>query len=157
MGLGDGSPIDSEAIEEGVEQMRQQLGRGVVKVRFRYQRGHPFTRRKGEDLRAARATVAPGIHERGGYVDIQWWENGDYKYHYREDGLEFRFGREAANEGTSKPVHHFHPPRNLDAHKQSCIGIEQPPKLVTIAVVKTWWTAVENGDEGLVNAQNGLP
>ena len=157
MGLGNGSPIDSEAIDESVEQMRHQLGKGVVNVRFRYQNGHPFTQRDGEDLRAARVTVTPGIHERGGYFDIQWWENGDYKYHYREEALEFRFGREAANESTDKPAHHFHPPSNLDAHNQSCIWIEQPPKLVTIAVLKTWWTAVENGDVSLVNAQNGLP
>jgi hypothetical protein len=157
MGLGNGSPIDSEAIDESVEQMRQQLDKGVVNVRFRYQKVPPFTQRGGEDIRAVRVTVTPGIHEQGGYFDIQWWENGDYKYHYREEGLEFRFGRETANESTSKPVHHFHPPSNLDAHDQSCIGVEQPPKLVTIAVLKTWWTAVENGDESLVNAQNGLP
>jgi len=157
MGMGNGSPIDSEAIDESVDQMCQQLGNGVVTVRFRYQKGHPFTQRDGEDLRAARVTVTPGIHGRGGYFDIQWWENGDYKYHYREDGLEFRFGREAANETTKKPVRHFHPPSNLDAHTQSSIGIEQPPTLVTIAVLKTWWTAVQNGDESLVNAQNGLP
>jgi len=152
-----GSLIDSEAIDESVEQMRQQLGKGVVNVRFRYRNGHPFTQRNGEDIRAARVTITPGIHRRGGYFDIQWWENGDYKYHYREEGLEFRFGREAANETTNKPVRHFHPPGNLDAHKQSCIGIDQPPKLVTIAVLKTWWIAVENGDGALVNAQNGLP
>ena len=157
MGMGNGSPVDSEAIDESVEQMRQQLGKGVVKVRFRYRKGHPFTQRNGKDIRAARVTVTPGIHRRGGYFDIQWWENGDYKYHYREEGLEFRFGREAANETTSKPVRHFHPPRNLDAHTQSCIGVEQPPKLVTIAVLKTWWTAVKTGDENVVNAQNGLP
>jgi len=157
MGMGNGSPIDSEAIDESVEQMRQQLGSGVVEVRFRYRNGHPFTTRNGEDVRAARVTVTPGIHERGGYFDIQWWENGDYKYHYREDGLEFRFGREAANEPTDTPKRHFHPPGNLDAHEQSCIGVDHPPKLVTIAVLKTWWTAVENGDENLVNEQNGLP
>jgi hypothetical protein len=157
MGMGNGSPIDSEAIDESVEQMRQQLETGIVKVRFRYRRDQPFERREGEDIRAARVTVTPGIHERGGYFDIQWWENGDYKYHYREEGLEFRFGHEASNETTTKPVRHFHPPNDLDAHNQSCIGVAQPPKLVTIAVLKTWWIAVENGDERLVNAQNGLP
>ena len=157
MGLGNGSPIDSEAIDESVKQMRHQLDNGVVNVQFRYQRGHPFKNRNGDDVRTARVTVRPGIHTRGGYFDVQWWENGDYKYHYREDGLEFRFGREAVNETTNKPVHHFHTPGDLDAHQQSCIGVEQPPKLVTIAVLKTWWTVVENGTENLVNAQNGLP
>jgi hypothetical protein len=157
MGLGNGSPIDSDAIDESVEQIRRQLGDGVVDVRFQYRKGQRFTQRDGTAIRAARVTVTPGIHERGGYFDIQWWTNGDYKYHYREDGLEFRFGREAANEATETPVRHFHPPRDLDAHRQSRIGIEQPPELVTIAVLKTWWTAVENGDESLVNAQDGLP
>lgn len=157
MGLGNGAPIDSEAIAESVEQLRQQLDTGVVNVQFQYQNSQPFKQRDGSDYRAARVTVTPGIHTRGGYFDIQWWENGDYKYHYREDGLEFRFGREATKESTNKPVRHFHPPSNLDAHTQSCIGVEQPPKLVTIAVLKTWWTAVENGDETLVNAQHGLP
>jgi len=157
MGMGNGSPIDSEAIDESVEQIRRQLDTGVVNVRFQYRKGSPFTQRNGEDIRAARVTATPGIHERGGYFDIQWWENGDYKYHYREEGLEFRFGREAANETTNKPVRHFHPPNNLDAHTQSCIGIDQPPKLVTIAVLKTWWTAVENSDVNLVNSQKGLP
>lgn len=157
MGMGNGSPIDSGAINESVEQMRRQLHKGVVNVRFQYQKGQSFKQREGGDHRAARVTVTPGIHRRGGYFDIQWWENGDYKYHYREEGLEFRFGREAANETTNEPVRHFHPPSNLDAHKQSCIGVVQPPKLVTIAVLKTWWTAAENGDESLVNAQNGLP
>ncbi|RNJ22069.1 hypothetical protein Nmn1133_14105 [Halosegnis longus] len=155
--MGNGSPIDSEAIDESVEQMRRQLDNGIVDVQFQYQRGHSFTQRDGEDIRAARVTVTPGIHGQGGYFDIQWWENEDYKYHYREEGLEFRFGREAANETTHKPVRHFHPPNNLNAHKQSCIGIDQPPTLVTIAVLKTWWTAVEKGNEDLVNAQNGLP
>ncbi|QLD87054.1 hypothetical protein HWV23_15425 [Natronomonas halophila] len=155
--MGNGSPIDSAAIDESVEQMRKQLDNGVVNVQFRYQKGQPFKQRDGKDHRAARVTVTPGIHEQGGYFDMQWWANGDYKYHYREEGLEFRFGREVMNETTNKPVRHFHPPSNLDKHRQSCIGIEQPPSLVTIAVLKTWWTAVENGDETLVNAQDGLP
>ena len=157
MGMGNGSPIDSAAIDESVNQMHQQLGSGVVDVRFRYQKGQPFKPRVGKDVRIARVTITPGIHKQAGYFDIQWWENGDYRYHYREEGLEFRFGREAANKNTKKPVRHFHPPANLDAHKQSCIGAEQPPKRVTIAVLKTWWTAVKNHDESLLNAQNGLP
>lgn len=157
MGMGNGSVIDSEAIDESVERMRRQLDTGVVNAQFRYQKGQSFKQRDGTGIREARVTVTPGIHEQGGYFDIQWWENGDYKYHYRERGLEFRFGREAANESTNKPVHHFHPPNNLTAHRDSCIGVEYPPELVTIAVLKTWWIAVENGDESLVNAQNGLP
>ena len=157
MGMGKGSPIDSAAIDESVDQMYRQLGRGVVEVRFRYQKGQPFKPRDGEDVRTARVTITPGIHKQTGYFDIQWWENGDYKYHYREEGLEFRFGREEATKSKEKPVRHFHPPHNLDAHEPSCIGTERPPKRVTIAVLKTWWTAVQNSDENVLNAQNGLP
>ena len=156
MGMGNGSPVDSEAIDESVAQMHKHLDNGALKVRFRYQRGREFKQRNGDDIRTARVTVSPGIHTSAGYFDIQWWENGDYKYHYREKGLQFRFGREASNQTTDKPVQHFHPPENLGAHTRSSIGIAEPPKLVTIAVLKTWWTAVENGDENLVNAQNGL-
>ena len=157
MGMGNGSPIDSEAIDESVERMRKQLDNAVFNVQFQYQKKQSFKQRSGSDHRAARVTVTPGIHKRGGYFDIQWWENGDYKYHYREEGVEFRFGREAANENTDNPVQHFHPPHDLNAHKRSCIGVEEPPELVTIAVLKTWWAAVKNSDESLVNAQNGLP
>jgi hypothetical protein len=157
MGMGNGSPIDSAAIDESVEQMRRHLDTGVVTVQFRYQNNQSFTQRAGKDHREARVTVTPGIHERGGYFDIQWWDNGDYKYHYREKGLEFRFGREAANTSANNPVQHFHPPGSLDAHRKSCIGVEYPPELVTIAVLKAWWMAVEQQDESVVNAQNGLP
>ena len=155
--MGGGSQIDSGAILKSVNQMRKQLDKGFVEVQFKYQKGSSFTQWNGKDIRAARVTVAPGIHKQGGYFDIQWWKNGDYKYHYREEGLEFRFGREAGNKTSNKPVQHFHPPNNIDAHKQSCIGVDQPPERVAIAVLKTWWTAVENGNANLINAQNGLP
>ncbi|SDZ98645.1 hypothetical protein SAMN04488065_1565 [Haloplanus vescus] len=157
MGLGNGSPIDSDAIDESVERMRRQLDTGVFEVQFQYQKGEPFSPRRDGTHRAARVTVMPGIHQRGGYFDIQWWQNGDYKYHYREKGLEFRFRREEVNQSTKKPVQHFHPPDDLDKHRKSCIEVEQPPSLVTIAVLKTWWEAVKNSDENVVNAQNGLP
>jgi len=89
MGMGNGAPIDSEAILQSVEQMHKQLDRGFVKVRYKYQKGGQFGQWLGNDVRVARVTVAPGIHQKGAYFDIQWWENGDYKYHYREAGLQF--------------------------------------------------------------------
>ena len=157
MGMGNGAPIDSEAILQSVEQIHKQLDKGFVKVRYKYQKGGQFGQWLGNDVRVARVTVAPGIHQKGAYFDIQWWENGDYKYHYREEGLQFRFGREEANQSTNKPVRHFHPPNDINAHNQSCIESGHPPQRVTIAVVKTWWTAVEKKDETIINTQNGLP
>lgn len=156
MGMGNGSAIDADSIDASVERMRRQLGKGVHDVRYKQTQGGRFGERDGRP-REARITVTPGIHQPGGYFDIQWWKNGDYKYHYREEGLEFRFGREKANKNTSKPVRHFHPPSNLDAHRQSCIDGSHPPERVTLAVLATWWAAVKVGDESLLNAQNGLP
>lgn len=49
MALGNGSPIDSEAIDESVDQIRHQLDTGVVDVRFRYQKGHAFKEVLGGD------------------------------------------------------------------------------------------------------------
>ena len=58
--------------------MHKQLDKGFVKVRYKYQKGGQFGQWLGNDVRAARVTVAPGIHQKGAYFDIQWWENGDY-------------------------------------------------------------------------------
>lgn len=156
MGMGNDSPLDSGAIDASVEMMRRQLGKGVHDVQYKHTQGGQFNAREGRP-REARVTVTPGIHQPGGYFDIQWWENGDYKYHYREQGLEFRFGREEANENTEKPVRHFHPPENFNEHRPSCIEGGQPPERVTLAVLKTWWAAVETGDETILNTQDNLP
>lgn len=156
MGMGNGSAIDTDSIDASVETMRQQLGRGVSTVRYRYTQGGLFKERDGPP-REARVTVTPGIHQQAGYFDIEWWENGDYKYHYREEGLAFRFGRENANESSGQPIRHFHPPENLDEHRPSCIDSGHPPERVTLAVLATWWAAVEKGDEGILNSQDSLP
>lgn len=156
MVMGNGSPIDAAAIDASVETMRRRLGSGVAAVKYKHTQDGQFEERDGRP-REARVTVTPGIHQRGGYFDIQWWENGDYKYHYREDGLEFRFGREEANESTENPVRHFHPPENPDEHRPSRIENDHPSERVTIAVLATWWAAVKHADEGFLNAQDGLP
>lgn len=156
MVMGNGSPLDSEAIHASVNTIANQLGDGFITARYRHTQHGLFTEKQGR-VREARVTVAPGIHQDGGYFDIQWWENGDYKYHYREDGLEFRFGREEANRNTTDPVLHFHPPMDPSRHEQSCIGLEQPPERVTLAVLASWWAAVRAGDESRLNIQTGLP
>jgi hypothetical protein len=102
-------------------------------------------------------TISPGIHQKGGYFDIQWWQNGDYKYHYREQDLEFRFGREADNATSGHPVRHFHPPSDPSQHHPSCIDSGHPPERVTLAVIACWFAAAEAGDPSLLNSQNNPP
>jgi hypothetical protein len=155
MGMGDGSGLDPDAILDSVNVLANQLGQGFREVRYKNTRHGQFEQRQSRP-RIARVTVAPGIHQPAGYFDIQWWKNGDYKYHYREQGLEFRFGREAANSGTNTPIRHFHPPNDLTTHEPSCIETG-PPERVTLAVLATWWAAVKAGDEGVLNTQNRLP
>lgn len=156
MEMGNGSPLDSEAILISVNTIANQFDEGFLEARFRHTQHGEFTEKRGR-VREARVTVAPGIHQDGGYLDIQWWENGDYKYHYRENGLELWFGREASNLNTDHPVRHFHPPTDPSCHEQSYIDAEHPPERVTLAVLATWWTAVEAGDERVLNRQSGLP
>lgn len=154
--MGNGSAIDADAIDASVAILQKQLDTGVHNVKYKHTQGGSFGARNGRP-REVRVTVTPGIHQRGRYLDIQWWENGDYKYHYREEGLEFRFGREKTNENTDHSVHHFHPPDDITAHRPSCIEAGHPPERVTLAVLATWWAAVKASDEGVLNTQNRLP
>lgn len=156
MVLGNESPLDSEAVHASVNTIANQLDNGFITARYRHTQHGFFTQKRGR-IREARVTVAPGIHHDGGYFDVQWWENGDYKYHYREDGLEFRFGREEANRNTSDPVLHFHPPADPSRHEQSCIKADHPPARMTLAVLGTWWAAVNASGENRLNTQTGLP
>lgn len=89
--------------------------------------------------------------------DVQWWTNHGYKYHYVEgDGdLEFRFGWER-RPGSEYPEKHFHPPTDLDEHRQSCITHEEP-ELVTLAVIACWWWALEADDPSRVNEWTDPP
>jgi len=156
MVMGSGEPVDSEAIIAAVSAFQSRLGNVVHEVQYRNTRDGPY---EPSPLtpREARLTVAPGIHQDGGYFDMQWWTNGDYKYHYRERDLKFRFGREADNADTDKPVRHFHPPDSLDEHRLSCIADGNPPELVTIAVGSTWFAAVKESDPSRLNQGDNLP
>jgi len=156
MGMGSGEPLDEEAIAAATNAFEDRLGECVHRIRYKNSRDGQFES-ACRTPHEARVTVVPGIHQAGGYFDIQWWTNGDYKYHYREKGLEFRFGREADNVDTSNPVRHFHPPSDLSNHLPSCIEGELPPELVTIAVGTTWFAAVKDSEPGRLNDQNNLP
>jgi len=156
MSLGSGSPIDEEAIRQSVSIFYDRLGRMVQNEAYRNSKGGPYESTP-ISIREARLTLAPGIESSGGYLDLQWWTNGDYKYHYQEDDLLFRFGREADNESTDKPVVHFHPPDDPDAHDPSCIEDGLPPNLVTLAVIANWIPAVRQGNPSVLNRQSNPP
>lgn len=156
MVMGSGSPIDQDSIVSAANVFRNRLGDCVRDVQYRNTRdgpyeANPITPREG------RITVSPGIRQRGGYFDVQWWDNGDYKYHYREDGLEFRFGREADNTSTDDPVRHFHPLDDPSRHESSCISPDHPPERVTLAVIACWFAAAQSGDPSVLNSQNNPP
>lgn len=156
MVMGSGSRIDQEAIIDSVNIFVDRLDDCVRAVTFRNTKGGPYE----DDMtspREARLTVVPGIHQDGGYFDIQWWQNGDYKFHYQENGLQFRFGREADNQGSSRPVRHFHPPSDPSRHEQSCIGSNHPPERVSLAVIANWLPAVRQSDPGVLNSQSNPP
>ena len=156
MVLGNATAHDPDAILVSVNTAADQLGRGFLRAQFKNTRHGDY-----EDTpvrpREARITVRPGIYQEAGYFDIQWWANGDYKYYYREQGLEFRFGCGSANESTAHPIYHFHPPNDLDTHRESCIEANHPPERVTRAVLASWWGAVRHSDEAVLNTQDELP
>lgn len=156
MTMGSGSRIDSDAIIDSVHIFETRLDECVQRTRYRNSNGGPYDE-VPISVREARLTVAPGILQRGGYFDIQWWCNGDYKYHYEEDGLQFRFGREEDNQGTDDPVEHFHPPADPGQHRQSCIASGHPPELVTLAVIANWVPAARRNDPDLLNDRSNPP
>lgn len=154
--MGGGRGVDADAVLDSVRTFEDRLGDCVVRVRYRNAGADQF-----DDVpvgvREARLTVAPGIRERGGYFDVRWWHNGDYEYHYRESGLQFRFGHEADDEPTSTPVDHFHPPSDPGDHRPSCVPSEHPPELVTLAVIANWLHAARESDPDLVNSLTDPP
>lgn len=102
-----------------------------------------------------RVALGVGFAGDGSRFDVQWWTNHGYKYHYTETDLEFRFGWEIRPE-SPYPDKHFHPPENPTEHRESCIEHEEP-ELVTLAVLKCWWDALEAGDPSILNASEDPP
>jgi len=109
-----------------------------------------------------------GILADEGRFDVTWWTRHGYKYHYVEEGpdgeegrdseasdadgtdggLQFRFGWERR---AGLPDKHFHPPDDLDAHRESCIRHEDVTR-VTLAVIKCWHAAATESDPAKLNA-----
>lgn len=100
-----------------------------------------------------RITIQAGFDADICRFDVQWWTNHGYKYHYVENGVEFRFGWEIR---PAYPDKHFHPPDALTEHRESCI-VHEEPELVTLAVLRCWWDALRTGDRSLLNGQDDPP
>lgn len=158
MARGEGAPIDRIAIETARDVFLDTIGRrGIERIQYRNRQSSEFVETPA-DMREVRISVPYTIQADAdvGYFDITWWENGDYKYHYKEGGLEFRFGREVANRDSAHPVNHFHPPEDLSLHQESWIK-ETHPELVTRAVIANWWVAVQSQDPNVLNSVENPP
>lgn len=137
-------PIDWDALRAVETVFRDRLGELVTDTEYVPNAIDPVE---------LRITLAVGFEGDRCRFDVQWWTNHGYKYHYSEADLEFRFGWEIRPEYPDK---HFHPPESPSEHRESCITHEEP-ELVTLAVIKCWWDALEAGDPSVLNAQHNPP
>lgn len=157
-------PIDWEALQETERIFRSRLGKLLTDVSYEPNAIDPVE---------LGLTVGTGFVADSARFEVQWWEHHGYKYHYREeradrsvtgtdgerpgrapsDGparpVEFRFGWERRPK-SPYPAKHFHPPDDLQAHRESCISHEDPT-LVSLAVLACWWRALETGNPGCLN------
>lgn len=137
-------PIDWEALRAVETVFRGRLGELVTDAEYVPSAVDPVE---------LRITLDVGFDGDSCRFDVQWWTNHGYKYHYSEADLEFRFGWEIR---PAYPNKHFHPPENPTEHRESCITHEEP-ELVTLAVIKCWWDALEADDPSLLNSQEDPP
>lgn len=137
-------PIDVDALRAVERIVRNRLGELLTNVEY-----VP----SAIDPTELRLELAVGFEANRCRFDVQWWTNHGYKYHYTEDRMQFRFGWEL---GTASPEKHFHPPENVTEHRESCITHEEP-ELVTLAVIKCWWTALQADDPSRLNARQDPP
>jgi hypothetical protein len=142
---GDHGPLDWEKTGRAAQIFEDRLDGLVKSVQY-----IPDTLKP----RAVMVELYDGIQADSSRFEIQWWEHHGYKYHYIEDGLEFRFGWERGD--PDLPDKHFHPPEALGTHEPSCIEHEEP-LLVTLAVIKCWLDAARSGDPSVLNQQVNPP
>ncbi|RQG92919.1 hypothetical protein EA462_01475 [Natrarchaeobius halalkaliphilus] len=91
--------------------------------------------------------------ESTGRFETQWTIEGDYKFHYTEDDLDFRWGHHPhGGDYNVQGDAHFHPPPNASSHpndiEPSCFTVHRP-KLVTRGVLKNWHAAYHDGPDEL--------
>lgn len=83
-----------------------------------------------------------------GRFDVQWTTAGDYKFHYTETGLDFRWGHHPHGGEYDADYAHFHPPPDASSDladvEPSCFTVHRPTLLVR-GVLTNWRTAFHNG------------
>ncbi|ARS91671.1 hypothetical protein [Natrarchaeobaculum aegyptiacum] len=98
--------------------------------------------------------LTPGVAEDvTGRFDVQWTTADDYKYHYTEPDLDFRWGRHPHGRTYDVPGDaHSHPPPAASSDpsvvEPSQFRVHRPA-IVTRGVITNWEAAVENGLEVL--------
>lgn len=139
-------PIDEDALRVVERVFRDRLDELIVDVEY-----VP----SGIDPLELRVELVVRFEADPGRFDVQWWTNHGYKYHYTEPDHEFRFGWERGTE-TDHPEKHFHPLENTADHRESCIEHEEP-ELVTLAVIKCWWDALQADEPSILNRREDPP
>lgn len=87
--------------------------------------------------------------------DIQWTVEDDYKFHYVEGKLNFRWGHHPHdNDYNVRGYGHFHPPPNASSDpndvQDSCFTVHRP-KIITRGILKNWRAAFHEGLEEVNN------
>lgn len=123
----------------GVHRLRGAIDADVFFVmRDAFVRHAPRTTASVDDL--ANPTVltvewTEGLQGEAGRFDVQWTTERDYKFHYTEPGLDFRWGHHPHGGAYDVPGNaHFHPPpvasSDPDAVEPSCFTLHRPRLLV---------------------------
>ncbi|MFC3958123.1 hypothetical protein [Halovivax cerinus] len=84
-----------------------------------------------------------------GRFDVQWTTAGDYKFHYTEGDIDFRWGHHPhGGDYDVRGDAHFHPPPNATSHpndvEPSCFTVHRPPVVVR-GVLTNWHAAAHDG------------
>ncbi|MCH7659322.1 MAG: hypothetical protein IH933_01640 [Euryarchaeota archaeon] len=137
-------------------------GEALVAIRGVFERQAPFGTASLDDLvdpSLLVVTLNVGLREGAtGRFDIQWTVEGDYKFHYTEDDLDFRWGHHPHNgEYDVQGDAHFHPPPEASSSpnevEPSCFTVHQP-KLVARGVLKNWRAAYHSDVRELNSPDN---
>ena len=97
---------------------------------------------------ALTASLRPAADTTGRF-DVQWTTEGDYKLHYTEPDLDFRWGHHPHGGAYDVPDDaHFHPPpyasRDPADVEASCFSVHRP-RLVVRGVLTNWRAAYQGG------------
>lgn len=140
-------------VEDRAHRLRGAIDADVLFVlRDEFTRHAPLATATVDDVvspRVLTVEVSAGLQETStGRFDVQWTTAGDYKFHYTEIGLDFRWGHHPHGGDYNVPGWaHFHPPPNASSDpndvEPSCFTLRRP-KLLVRSVLKNWHAAYHN-------------